>query len=188
MSYWELKRWPENSGHAALALFGFRGHRLGLGDPAIGARRKSDFFADLVGGVVIEFGELPVVEDAEVVELLLDRAGHAGELLEIVGRTARTGETLEARRLRCRGNFLADRLHRSTDIHARIALRTRDAVDHGAGEQVAIQRDGAASVVIAGNHIGDALGIGIGVDDRGDRNVEPLRLLAVSYTHLTLPT
>src|SRR6202051_176594 len=82
-----------------VALFGFRGHRLGLGHPAIGARRKSDFFADLVGGVVIEFGELPIVEDAEVVELLLDRAGHAGELLEVVGSSPRPGEPLEARRL-----------------------------------------------------------------------------------------
>src|ERR1700684_4517210 len=31
-----------------VALFGFRGHRLGLGYPAIGPARKSDLFADLV--------------------------------------------------------------------------------------------------------------------------------------------
>ena len=36
------------------ALFRFRGHRLGLGDPAIGAVRKPDFFADLVRGIVVE--------------------------------------------------------------------------------------------------------------------------------------
>jgi len=59
----------------------------------------------LVRGVVIEFGELPVMEDAEVVELLLDRAGHAGELLEIVGGTARPGKTLEGRRLRRHRDF-----------------------------------------------------------------------------------
>src|ERR1700731_1614235 len=98
------------SGPRALRLFRFRGHRLGLGHPAIGARRQSDFFADLVGGVVIEFGQLPVVEDAEIVELLLDRAGHAGELLEVVGGTARPGETLEPGRLRRRRNRLAQRL------------------------------------------------------------------------------
>ena len=46
-----------------------------------------------------------------------------------------------------------------------------------AGDQIAIQRDGAAGVVIAGHHIGDALGVGIGIDDRGDRNVQPLRFL-----------
>src|SRR6202790_4360160 len=99
-----------------LALFRFRGHRLGLGDPAIGAARKSDLFADLVRGVVIEFGELPVVEDAEVVELLLDRAGHAGELFEIVGSPPRPGQTLEARRLRRYLNFFADRMSGSADV------------------------------------------------------------------------
>src|SRR5712671_5836008 len=59
---------------SALTLFGFRGHRLGLGHPAVGATWQPDLFADLVRGIVIEFGELPVMEDAEVVELLLDRA------------------------------------------------------------------------------------------------------------------
>src|SRR5665213_2889164 len=102
---------------ARVALFGFRGHRLGLGYPAIGAGGKSDLFTDLVRGVVVEFGQLPVVEDAEVVELLLDRAGHAGELLEIVGSRARPGQALEARRLRRRRNFLADDgLRRGADI------------------------------------------------------------------------
>src|ERR1700676_774354 len=84
---------------STLTLFGFRGHRLGLGYPAIGASRKSNLFADLVCGVVIEFSQLPIVEDAEIVELLLDRAGHAGELLEVVGAAARPGKTLEARRV-----------------------------------------------------------------------------------------
>src|SRR6202034_2220871 len=98
--------WPERSGQRVV-LFGFGGHRLGLGHPAISSARKSHFFADLVGGVVIEFGKLPVMEDAEVVELLLDRAGYAGEFLEIVGCTAWPGETLEGRRLWCRRNFLA---------------------------------------------------------------------------------
>src|SRR5450432_2087944 len=95
---------PEQSGRR-VGLFGFRGHRLRLGYPAIGARRKSDFFADLVGGVVIEFGELPVMEDAEIVQLLLDRPRHAGELLEVVGGAARPRQTLEARWLRRGGKL-----------------------------------------------------------------------------------
>ena len=90
-------------------LFRFRGERLGLGDPGVGAAGKTDFFADLVRGVVIELSELPVVEDAGVVELLLDRARHARELLEIIGGATRTGQTLEARGLR-RKLFL-HRLH-----------------------------------------------------------------------------
>src|SRR6266481_3602626 len=71
------------SGHR-ITLFRFGGKRLGLGDPAIGAARKSDLFTDLVRGIVVEFGKLPVMEDAEVVELLLDRTRHAGKLLEVV--------------------------------------------------------------------------------------------------------
>src|SRR4051812_2036566 len=157
------------------ALFRFRRHRLGLGDPAIGAGRQADLFTDMVRGVVIEFGELPVMEDAEIVELLLDRAGHAGELLEVVGSTSRAGEALEARGLRSRRDVLAHRMRRGADIDAGFALRTRNAVDDGARHEVAIQRDRPAGVVIARHHISDALGVGIGVDDRGDRNIQPLR-------------
>ena len=155
-------------------LFRFRGHRLGLGHPAIGSARKSDLFADLVRGVVVEFGELPVVEDAEIVELLLDRAGHAGELFEIVGSPPRPGQTLEARRLRRYLNFFADRMSGSADVDAGIALRARNAIDDGTRHQVAVQRNGAAGVVIARHHKGDALGIGIGIDDGGNGYVEPL--------------
>src|SRR5205085_3183413 len=143
-----MKSWPEkNSGHR-VTLFRFRGQRLGLGNPAIGAARKSDLFTDLVRGVVIEFGELPVVEDAEIVELLLDRPRHAGELFEVVGSAARTCQALEADRLRSRRDFLADdRLRGSADIDPVVALGARDAVDGGAGDQVAVQRNRAAGVV-----------------------------------------
>ena len=155
----------------ASALFGFGGQCLGLSHPTIGPRRKPDFFADMVRGVVIEFGQLPVMENAEVVELLLDRAGHAGELLEIVGAAARPRKTLEAGGLRRRRNFLAGRLCGGTDVDSGLALCARNAVNGGASDQIAIQLDGAAGVVIAWHHIGDALGIGVGIDDRGDGNV-----------------
>src|SRR6266851_532638 len=176
-NYLKLKGGGRNVPASALTLFGFRGHRLGLGHPAVGATWQSDIFADLVRGIVIEFGELPVVEDAEVVELLLDRAGHAGELLEIVSGTTRPGKTLEGRGLRRHHYFLADGMSRRADIHARIALRSRNAIDDRAGHQIAVQRDGSAGIVIARHHIGDALGVGIGIDDRGDGNVEPLSFL-----------
>src|SRR4051812_19565060 len=121
-------------------LFRFRGQRLGLGDPAVSAARKADLFTDLVRGVVIEFGKLPVMEDAEVIELLLDRAGHAGELLEVVGGAARAGQALEAGRGRSRRrDFLADDRRRlGADVDPGIALRARDAVDGGTRDQVAI--------------------------------------------------
>src|SRR5205823_1095809 len=165
------------AGHAAYQLFRFRGQRLGLRDPGIGPARKTNLFADLVRGIVVELGELPVVEDAEVVELLLDRTRHAGELLEVVGGAARPGQALEAGRLGSCRNFLAGRLDRGADVDAVVALGARDTVDGGTGNQVAIQRNGAAGVVIARHHKGDALGVGIGVDDRGNGNVEPLRFL-----------
>src|SRR4029079_2917082 len=88
---------PEWSGRAL--LFRFRGKALGLGDPAIGPARKTDLFADLERRLVIEFGKLPIMENAEVVELLFDRPGYAGELLEVIGRAARAGQSLEARSL-----------------------------------------------------------------------------------------
>src|SRR3954462_1637981 len=164
-------------GHAAYQLFRFGGQRLGLGNPGIGAARKTNLFTDLMRGIVVEFGELPVVEDAEVVEFLLDRTRYAGELLEVVGGAARTGQTLEAGRLGSCRNFLAGRLSGGADVDAVVTLGARDAVDGGAGNQVAIQRNGAASVVVARHHIGDALGVRVGIDDRGDGNVEPLRFL-----------
>ena len=92
------------------------------------------------------------MEDAEVVELLLDRGRHAGELLEIVGDAARTGQRLEAETLFLRlRQILDDRLLGGAEIDARGALRARDAVDRGTRDQIAIERDGAAGVVIAGD-------------------------------------
>src|SRR3977135_3003718 len=112
----------------AFTLLGFGGHRLGLGDPAVGTARKSNLFTDLVRGVVIEFGELPVVEDAKIVELLLDRAGHAGKFFQVVGSDTRAGKALEADRLRRRRDFLAHRMRRGADIDAGLTLRPRNAV------------------------------------------------------------
>src|SRR6202030_1888571 len=54
-------------------LFRFRRQLLRLGDPAFDAAGKPDLLADIVGGGRRQFGDLRVVEDAEVVELLLDR-------------------------------------------------------------------------------------------------------------------
>src|SRR5579863_8175355 len=162
---------------AGPSLFRFRDKDLGLGHPAIGPARKPNLFADMVGGVVIELGELPIVENAEIVELLLDRAGHAGELLQIVGSATRPGKTLEAQSLRCGRYLLARGMRGSADIDPGFALRARNAVDCRTGDKIAVKRDRTAGVVIAGHDVGDALGIGIGINDGGDGNVEPLGFL-----------
>src|SRR6202000_2739868 len=133
--------------------------------------------ADLVGGVVSALRQLPVVEDAEIVELLLDRAGHSGELLEIVRGTARPGKALEAGRSLWRGFLRGDRTGRGPDIDSGIALSARNAVDRGTRHQIAVKRDRTAGVVIARHNIGDTLRIRIGIDDRGDRNIQPLGFL-----------
>ena len=53
----------------------------------------------------------------------------------------------------------------------------RDAVKRRAGDEVAIERDGAAGIVIGRDREGDAIRIGVGVDDRRDRDAEALGLL-----------
>ena len=46
------------------------------------------------------------------------------------------------------------------------------AVEHGVGDQVAVELDGAGGVVVARDRIGDAVRIAVGVEDRDDRDVQ----------------
>jgi hypothetical protein len=57
--------------------------------------------------------------------------------------------------------LLGDRLLGCAEIGADCALRPLDAVDRRAGDQVAIEGDGAACVVVAGDGMADAVGIAI---------------------------
>src|SRR5450631_317712 len=50
---------------------------------------------ELVGVVLAHRGDLPIVEDAVLVELLDDLRADAGQLGEVVGCAARRGEQLE---------------------------------------------------------------------------------------------
>ncbi len=125
----------------------------------------------------IEFRDLPIVEDAEVVELLLDRGRHTGELLEIVGHATRTGKCLEPKTLSLRRHRLGDRLSGRANVDARVALGTGNTIDRSLGYEIAIKRDGTAGVVIARDDIGYANRIAVGINDSGDRDVEALGLL-----------
>ena len=63
-------------------------------------------------------------------------------------------------------------LFRRAEIDAGLDLALAQAVDDGARRQIAIKRDGAGGVVIAGDRIGDAVRIGIGIQNRGHRNAQ----------------
>src|SRR5208282_516062 len=111
-------------------------------------------------------------------ELLLNRRRYAGKFLEIVGDPARPRQRLKTKLVGLGRQFLGDdRLGLRAYIHAVRALRPRNAIDRGLSNKIAIQRDGAAGVVVAGDDIGDAVRIAIGVDDGRYRNPEATRFL-----------
>ena len=129
-------------------------------------------------------GELPVMEDAAVVQLLHDLRTDARKLGEIVGRAARRRQKLEGFDRRLAGDGLGrfkrrlDRRRlRLAEIDARGALAARNAVDRRPRDQIAIKRDGAARVVIGGNGMRHAVRIAVRVEDRDDGNLEAIGLL-----------
>ncbi len=56
------------------------------------------------------------------------------------------------------------------------ALSPLDAVDGGTRDQIAIKRDGATGVVVAGNGVADPVGVGVRIDDGDHRHVQLARL------------
>jgi hypothetical protein len=85
---------------------------------------------------------------------------------------------LEAELVLERGRqFLSHGRGLRADIDALSALRAGNSVDCRFGGEIAIERDGAAGIVVAGNDKGDPVRITIGVDDRGNGNTKPLRFL-----------
>src|SRR5215470_17882902 len=73
-----------------------RSQLLRLGNPAFHAAGQPDFLADLVRGLGSKTRDLPVVEDAKIVELFLDRGRDMPKLLEVVGNATRPGQHLIA--------------------------------------------------------------------------------------------
>src|SRR5690348_2002790 len=102
---------------------------FGLGDPTLDAAGQADLFANVVSRFRAELGDLRVMENTEVVELLLDRGRNAGELLDIVGDAARAGQRLKAKALFLGlRQILDDRLLGRTEVDAHAALGARDAI------------------------------------------------------------
>ncbi len=123
------------------------------------------------------------MEHASVVELLDDLRADARQFGEIVRSAARSGEQFETLGrdfggdLGFRRQFDGDRRLLGAEIDAKRALAAGNAVQRRAGDQVAIERDGAAGVVIAGDREGDAVRIAIGVENGRDRDVQALGFL-----------
>ncbi len=116
----------------------------------------------------VKIGELPEVVDAEIVEALLQLRADAGDALEVVGFAARRIDAFEGHE---GGRDLLDgRGLGGSNVDAGRGLATLDAVEGGARDEIAIERDGAAGVVIAGYGVVDAVRIAVGVDDRDDRD------------------
>src|SRR5262249_46333149 len=111
---------------------------LSLGDPPADTARQAAPLADVGGSFRAQAGNLAIMENGQIVELLLDRWRHADKLLEVVGHAPRTGQLLEsdAFRLFLR-QFLAERLLGGADVDAEVALGAGDAVDRSLGDQVA---------------------------------------------------
>ena len=107
------------------SLFGFRFcvKLFGLRDPTLDAARQADLFADFMGGRRLEIHKLPIMENAKIVELLLDCGRDADKFLQIVGDAARARQGLKTIGLG-RRQLLNDRLRRSAGIDAALTLRT----------------------------------------------------------------
>src|SRR4029453_13183635 len=68
---------------------------FGLGDPALDTPRKPDLFPNVMGGLSVEFGNLRIMKNAEVVKLLFDCRRNTRQFFEVVSNPARPGQLLE---------------------------------------------------------------------------------------------
>src|SRR5829696_5435892 len=158
--------------------------RAGLADPAVtvDAAVQLQLRVELRRVLGLHRRKLPVVEDAGIVELARELRADAVELGQVVRRAARGGEELELldllrRNVRVRRDVLHDRRLGGADVEPELAMAARDAVDGGAGDEVAIERDGAPGVVVRRHREGDPIRVRVRVDDRRDRDAEALGLL-----------
>src|SRR2546427_646960 len=87
------------------------------------AARRPAFFADSVSILGAELRDLPEMENAELVESLLDRGGNRRKFLEVVGNPARTGQRLKRGAGGLHGRLLDDGLLGGAEVDAHLALR-----------------------------------------------------------------
>ena len=138
---------------------------LGLDDPGIfeGLAFQAELLVEHAQSGIIQIGDLPEVEDAGVVEAQFELAVDAGDALEVVSFTAGGFDAFE---------LAWHRFHawvgHGTDVDAGVGLAAGEAVKRGLGDEVAVQRDGAARVVVAWDREVDAVRVAVGIDDGDD--------------------
>ena len=167
----------------------------GLGDPAVAldAAAELQVVVDLLDLFRRHRGDLPIMEDAGIIELLDDLRADAVQLGEIVRRAARRGQQLETSAFastsprRAPADPRHGRLHLA-DIDAASALAARNAVERGARNEIAIEPMARPASSLPGIGIGDAVGIAIGVEDRDDRNLQPSASLIANCSLLVSMT
>src|SRR5688572_12280820 len=106
-----------------------RSQFLRLRDPAFHPAGQSKLFTDLVGGFGPEARNLPVMEYAQIVELLFDCRRHVMQLLEIIGYATGTRKYFVARAVGGGRKLFCDRIRGGTGVDAKLALCSRNAVN-----------------------------------------------------------
>src|SRR5690606_20144903 len=106
--------------------------------------------------VGIEIGDLPEMENAQVIEPLLELGGDVVNPLEIVGLAPRRLDTLEDKR-----QLLLRRSDGLAAVDAGSRLGPLDAVDGRPRRKIAVERDGTAGVVVAGDREVNAIRIAV---------------------------
>src|ERR1700730_2412721 len=154
------------------------GQLLGGADPVVArdAAPQGERLVEQRRVLHAEDQNLPEVVDAYVVETLLELDIDARQPLQVVWLAARSVDALERGPFGQTRQIFRRRLFRPAEVDALLELAALDAVDGGAGDEVAVERDRATGIVVTGHDEIDAVGITIGVDHGDDRNAKLLGL------------
>ena len=110
------------------------------------------------------------MEHADAIQLLFQTRIDPRDQLEVIGFAAWCLDAFELGGGRDLGEFLELWSFSSANVDACGTLAAANTVDCGPRDQITIQGDCTARVVVARDRIIDAVGITIGVDDGNDRN------------------
>jgi len=123
-------------------------------------RRAANLLADLVDVGGVERGDLRIVKNTRSLSCFSSRARRRVSFLRSSATPA--GRTrLEAAHRRFRRQILDDRPSRRAGVDPRVPCAREMPSIAALATRSQLKRDGAARVVVAGHHVGDALGIAV---------------------------